>query len=121
MAHEQHRLPRSIAGERPQHGGLVQGIQVARGLIKQHEGGVVQEHAREAQPLALAARKRVAEFPHLGIETRRKPANEVGDGGLLARGHDFLIARARFREDKVVANGAREQVRFLRHETLHLA
>lgn len=63
MAHEQHRLPRSIVGERPQHGGLVQGIQVARGFIKQHEGGVVQEHAREAQPLALAARKRVAEFP----------------------------------------------------------
>lgn len=55
MAHKQHRLPRSIAAERPQHGGLVQGIQVARGLVEQHEGGVVQEHAREAQPLALAA------------------------------------------------------------------
>ena len=68
MAYEQHRLPRPIVGERPQLGSLVQSVQVARGLVKQHEGSVVQKHARKSQSLALAARKRVAELAHLGIE-----------------------------------------------------
>ena len=99
---------RSIAGER-RHGGLVSRLLV--GQLEQNEGASCRNmRARPSRWRSPPAARRPACPP-------AKPAERSRRWRLLCTPPRLLVARARFREDKVVANGAREQVRLLRHET----
>ena len=79
MAYEHNGLAAALELVNGLHyGRLVEGIERAGGFVEQDERRVVEEDAREADALALAARKRVAQLGNRGVETLRQAVDEGG-------------------------------------------
>lgn len=58
MAHEHHGLAFTMAMKGVEHLGFAQAVEIRRRFVQQHERRIVQKDARQADALALAARKR---------------------------------------------------------------
>ena len=73
--------PRSAVVEGRLHGGLVLGVEVAGGLVEDHDAGVLQQHAGDGQALLLAARQAVAALADQGVEPVGQGGDHVVDPG----------------------------------------
>ena len=79
MAHEHNGLAAALElVDCLHHGRLVESIERAGGFVEQDEGCVVEEDARKADALALAARKRVAQLGNGRVESLRQTVDEGG-------------------------------------------
>ena len=118
MAHQHHRLALSSIQQRPQHGSLVEAVQIAGRLVEQNERRIMQEHARKADALALAARQRIAQFADRRVQALRKTRDQTGQRRLLAGLHELLGGSIGLGERDVIPHRAGEQMRLLRHIAL---
>ena len=64
MRYQEHGSAIALAGERAEHHRLVEAVEIARRLIEQQEGCIVQKGACESDSLAFPSRERVAELSH---------------------------------------------------------
>ena len=79
MAYEHNGLAAALElVDRLHYGRLVEGVECAGGLVEQDERRVVEEDARKADALALAARERVAQLGNGRVETLRQAVDEGG-------------------------------------------
>lgn len=98
VRHEHHRPPGALGVKRAEDDRLVQAVEVARRLVEQEEGRVVQERAREPQPLPLAAGERVAQLTDLRVIPLRQRRDERVYRRLAAGGGDLLVRRVGTRD-----------------------
>ena len=113
MRHEHDGLARALLVQRFQDDRLVQAVEIARRLVKEHQRRVVQKRAGESEALALAARKRVVAL--------RQRHDEVVHGGLFAGRDDLVVRRIELCDAEVIFDAVVEKMRLLRDEALHLA
>ena len=113
MRHEHDGLARALLVQRFQDDRLVQAVEIARRLVKEHQRRVVQKRAGESEALALAARKRVVAL--------RQRHDEVVHGGLFAGRDDLVVRRIELCDAEVIFDAVVEEMRLLRDEALHLA
>ena len=79
MAYEHNGLAAALELVNGLHYGcLVESVKCAGGLVEQDERRVVEEDARKADALALAARKRVAQLGNGRVESLRQTVDEGG-------------------------------------------
>ena len=78
----------------------------------------MQEHARKADALALAARQRIAQFADRRVQALRKTRDQTGQRRLLAGLHELLGGSIGLGERDVIPHRAGEQMRLLRHIAL---
>ena len=113
--------PLGRVADRPENHRLVERIQPARRLIEHHEGCVAQEHARQADALALPAGQVGGILVDRHVESVGLRAHEVGDVGAFQRlphhrivvrravaGHIIVVA-SRQRHREIVAQRTGEQ------------
>ena len=113
MRHEHDGLARALLVQRFQDDRLVQAVEIARRLVKEHQRRVVQKRAGESEALALAAQKRVVAL--------RQRHDEVVHGGLFAGRDDLVVRRIELCDAEVIFDAVVEKMRLLRDEALHLA
>ncbi len=93
------------------------GSRVEVGSSITSSGRVLQEGARDRQPLGLAAGETRAPVPDWGVLTARQPAHELRCPRELGRPLDLgLAASLRPRQPDVLQHAAVEEVRALRHQ-----
>ena len=95
-------------------GSLAFGIDIARGLIEDIDGGIVQQSTRKRQPLTLAARKIRAFGGDFHIEPARL-AHKTGETAFLEGLPKFIIGRVGFGKQQVRTQRALEHVARKRH------
>ena len=95
-------------------GRLAFGIDIARGFIKDVDGGIVQQSTRKRQPLTLAARKIRAFGSDFHIEPARL-AHKTGEAAFLEGLPKFIIGRVGFGEQQIRTQRALEHVARKRH------
>ena len=92
------------------------GVDRAGRLVEDQDARIVQQGARDGDPLALAARQRVAALADHGVVAVRQPADEVvGVGRARRRRPPAPMRGVRQAVADVVGDGAVEQVRVLQH------
>ncbi len=106
--------PCSACVERRLHRGLVLAVEVARGLVEDHDGRVLQQHPRDRQALLLAARQAIAALADHGVVAVGQRGEGVVNAGGPAGGDQFLVGGARARVSQVRLHGLVEQVGILR-------
>ena len=116
MAYEHDGLAAALElVDRLHHGRLVEGIERAGGLVEQDERRVVEEDARKADALALAARERVAQLGDGRVETLRQAVDEGAKRSGAASVEQLGIGGAGVRNQQILAYGAAEQMCVLGH------
>ena len=121
MRHEHDGLARALLVQRFQDDRLVQAVEIARRLVKEHQRRVVQKCAGESEALALAARKRVAQLADRRVVALRQRHDEFVHGGLFAGRDDLVVRRVELRDAEVIFDAVVEEMRLLCDEALHLA
>ena len=79
-------------------------------------GRVLQDRARDAQPLALAARQAAAGLGDLGVVALRQPRDELVRVRRARRLLDLLVGGVEPPVAQVVGDRAREEHRILQHD-----
>ena len=116
MAHQHDGLAAAAQlGHGLHHGGFVQGIECARGLVEQDERRVAQKDTSETDALALSARERVAQLGDRCVESLRQAFDERGECGGATGRFELFLAGIGARDEQVLAQRAHEQVGVLRH------
>ena len=95
--------------ERLEHGTLVQGIEVRRRLIEEHERRIVQEGTGKPQALALAAGERIAELAYLSVEALGQAVDEIEDGRLGTGALQLLLYCIGLRNQQVLPDAVMEE------------
>ena len=121
MRHEHDGLARALLVQRFQDDRLVQAVEIARRLVKEHQRRVVQKRAGESEALAFAARKRVAQLADRRVVALRQRHDEFVHGGLFAGRDDLVVRRVELCDAEVIFDAVVEEMRLLRDEALHLA
>ena len=98
------------------HGGFVLAVQVAGGLVQDHDGGVLQQHPGDGQPLLLPARQAVTPLAHQRVEAQRQTLDHVQNARVPARRGDLVRRGLRAGVAEVGPHRVVEQVRVLRHD-----
>ena len=94
--------------------GLLGGrIQAARRLIKDQNGRVSQNRARDGDPLFLSAGEAATSFRHRSLVAFRESRNKLVGIGRYCGGNDRLIAGIGTAKGNVFADGATEEQRVL--------
>jgi len=85
-------------------------IEICRGLVQNKDGGILDQKARDRQPLALSARQALSLFADMGVIAMGCSEDEVMDVGALCSGFDLIPGGASFGEAQVLSNGRVEEV-----------
>ena len=108
--------PSSTRVEAGLHLGLRLEVEVRRRLVEHEHARAGEERAGERDELALARRQRHAALVHRRVEALGQPVDELGEADAVHRLHDLVVGGVGPGEGDVVAHGAREQERLLRHD-----
>ncbi len=82
-------------------------------FVEDHDGRVLQQHARDRQALLLATRQAVAALADDGVETVGQFIDHIEDASSLARRHELIVGCVRVRVTQVGAHRVVEHVRVL--------
>ena len=88
----------------------------AGGVVEHEDGGVVEQRARDGDALPLATRQRVAALTHLAVEAFGQRVDEGLGPRRARRGAHELVAGVRAAVGDVLADGRREEERFVEHQ-----
>ena len=113
MCDDDRRAPGQRHGQGLLHGGLVLGVEVAGGLVQDHDGRVLQEQAGDGQPLLLASRHPVATLADHGVKTVGERTHDVQDPGGATGVVQLGVGRIGSGVPEVGAHRVVEQVRVL--------
>ena len=89
------------------------GIQAARRLIKNQNGRVAQNRARDGDPLFLSPGEAATSLRHESLVAFRESRNKLVGIGRYRGGNDRLVAGIGTAKSNVFADGAAEQQRVL--------
>lgn len=109
------------AFDRPPDKSLALGVQARGGLVHNEQWGVLEEGARDSEPLGLAAAQAQAALPDLGVVAAWQAADKVRHARELRRTLDLRPARRRPRQPDVLQHAAVKEVRPLWHQRHVLA
>ena len=90
-------------------------VEVRRGLVEHEHARTGEERARQRDELPLTRRERHASLVHRRVDALGKVRDELVEADAVHGFHHFVVGRVGPREGDVVAHGAREQERLLRH------
>ena len=121
MRHEHDRPARALFAQGTQDNRLVETVEIARRLVEQQEGRVVQKRTCQPQPLPLPAGERIAQLSNRGVIPLRQRADEIMHRRLAAGRLDLVIGRVGARNAQVAANAVVEQMRVLCDKALERA
>ena len=100
---------------------LALGIERAGRLVEDQDARIVDQRARDREPLALAARQIGRAFLDVGLVAVRHPLDELLGAGEPRRAHRVGQREAGTAGDDVVADRAAEQEILLQHDAEALA
>ena len=92
------------------------GVECRRRLVQDHDRAIANDGARDANTLALTARKRVSAFAYDSVVTMRHAADEFVGVGYFRGGNDLFVGCAGAPVSDVFANCPAEQNRLLQYE-----
>ena len=121
MRHKQHSLALSFLLESLEDNSLIEAVQVAGGLIEQHERRIMQESPRKADPLPLSAGERVSELAYIGLVAVGKRHDPVVHRSFSAGFFDLFLRRVQLCDSDVSRDRVLKHLRILRHVALHVA
>ena len=84
MTYQYHRFAGAAAIDRAHNRRFVECVQVAGGLVQQHKRSIMQEDARKANALALAAGQGIAQLRNRGVVSLRQPCDQRCERRCLA-------------------------------------
>src|SRR5204863_9320903 len=116
VRYEGRRAPLHQALERIEDPGLGAAVDAARGLVEEEDGRVLQERAREREPLALAARELDPAVADLRVQAQGQRLDEGQRVRRADRRDDLLLARARPAVGDVLPDRRREEDGLLRND-----
>ena len=102
------RGPAGAQAHRGEHNLLGDGVQRRRRLVEDQDRRVLDDGARDAQPLTLAAGQTAAGLGNLRVVLLRQPGDELVRVRGFGRRLDVLVARVEPPISQVVANGSRK-------------
>ena len=97
------------------HKGFIFIVQMARGLVQNHEHGVFEQQTGDCQTLFFATRESVATFADDGLVSVRQRSNRVVDSRTNTRSNDVGVCGAGPGVTQVGLDAFVKQVRVLRH------
>src|SRR5205085_10808695 len=92
-----------------------------RRLVEHEQLRISQKRTRDGQPLLLAARHLHAALANDGVEPTIGPRQQAASGRTLQHAHALLVRRVGAHEEKILADGAGEELCVLRDKSHALA
>ena len=102
--------------ERRLHGALAFGVERRGRFVEQQQRRILEDRARDGEPLALAAGQAQPALADLGSVALRQAQDELLDVRGARRGQRFVLAGVRAAVEDVVEHRAGEDHRLLRHD-----
>ena len=95
--------------------GFGDGVERAGGLVEDQDRRVLQQRARDRQPLPLAAGQHAAALAGMGLELLVAALDELQRLGAAGRDAHFLVGSVWLADPQIVGQRSVEQQRLLKH------